>query len=262
MSKRQDDFAEINAYVDGELGVEARAAVSERAAQDPNYAHQLATVSRLKAVTTEAIPVPDLTPPARSPAKRVRRLALAASLVLFAVSGLGWATYNATFTDAREPMSLAWSITVHRGWTPPDKDLIAPPSLQAMPAALNPNVPDLSASGLDIVHIAERTLPSENAQALVIGYLGTRGCRVTMIVSRSVENTLKEPVRMESGGILAFMWQAGPLHYAVLAEGMAPGRYDKIARGVRKATIDRLPLDRETRTALAHDRAKSPPCRA
>lgn len=262
MGKRQDDFVEINAYVDGELGVEARAAVSKRAAQDPDYAHQLAVVSRLKAIAMEAIPVPDLAPPAPSPGKRAGRFALVASIFLFAVSGLGWAAYYATSTEAREQISLAWSIVAHRDWKPQYNDTIQSPSLQAIPAALNPNVPDLSASGLDIVHIAERTLPSGNAQALVIGYLGTRGCRVTMIVSRSVENTLKEPVRMESGGILASMWQAGPLHYVVLAEGMAAGRYDMIARSVRKATIDRLPLDRETRTALAHDRAKSLPCRA
>ena len=47
----------------------------------------------------------------------------------------------------------------------------------------------------------------------------------------------------ETGGVLAMAWQAGPLRHLILAQGMDRGRFKMIAETVRRASLDRLPVD-------------------
>ncbi|MDA1326120.1 MAG: hypothetical protein O3C34_15395 [Proteobacteria bacterium] len=93
---RQQDIEKLNAFVDGELDMEARAEVTGRAANDPAYARELAMLSRLKATLGDAVPVPDFALPPQHARQGLRRVAMAAaaSLVLFIASGIGWITYE------------------------------------------------------------------------------------------------------------------------------------------------------------------------
>lgn len=257
---RQHDFEQLNAFVDGELDVDARAAVASRAANDPEYARQLAALSRLKATLIRSIPAQVIALPQRPRRLRMRRAAaaVAASLALIAAVGLGWLSHDRQSRPTLDS-ALAWSLEAHRGWLPRESGTVQEAKLRAASAVPGTTVPDLSANGLALAYAGERKAP-DGQDTLLVGYLGSRGCRLTMLVHRSATAAPAEPVVIETGPVLAALWQAGSLRYALLAEGMAAPRFRLIADAVRRASSERQPLDEEFRTALARNRADSPPC--
>lgn len=258
---------QLNAFVDGELDLQGRAEVTARAAADPAYARELAALMRLKATLGNAVPARpiDLTPdapPAPAAPRGHRRAtgAIAAGILLLAALAAGWFAHESRPQQSSQ-IALDWLIEAHRAWTaqkPGDPDAVA---AQAVSAALDPAIPDLSVNGLDIVYSGERRVPGRE-KALVTGYRGSRGCRLTLFVHRPGKVSLAEPVTLETGAVRASIWRAGALQYALIAEGMAPRRFRLIAESVRRSSLEHRPLDRKTRTALAHSRAASPPCRA
>ncbi len=254
------ELEQLNAFIDGELGVEARAEVTARAARDPVYARKLAALSQLKAAVAEAVPTPHIEVPKARARPRGRILAaVAAALVLLVAGGIGWSLLD----DGRTvPTGFALENTVrmHRAWAPQsvrDTGNAARP----LSAALRPSVPDLSANGLDLAYVGARKTAG-GKDMLLIGYLGSRGCRVTMFVNEAESSAPDKVVMIETDDMLASLWRAGPLSYALLAEGMARPRFQLIADSVREASLRRLPLDDATRMALSRNRAASRPCRA
>ena len=163
--------------------------------------------------------------------------------------------------DTAQRISLEWLIQAHRAWAPRARGDASAAAPHPAAAALHPTVPDLSANGLDIAYAGERKAPG-GEDTMVIGYLGSRGCRLSLLIHRAGEASLIDPVALETGAVRATIWRAGPLRYALLAEGMAPDRFRLIADSVRRVSLERLPLDQPTRTALAQNRRGSAPCRA
>ncbi len=262
MTEIPEDSAElISAYVDGELSMDARAEVQARAARDPAFARELATVTRLKAALAHAVPVPKIEIAAPRPRLARRRVlaGVAAALVLTVAAGLGLWFSGA---DAVNPVAarLDWAVALHRDWAgvklPLNGSAVAVPA--SVPVA--PHVPDLSANGLELAHVATGRTP-EGAPALVLGYLGTRGCRVTMIATR-VPGAADEPILVVRGGLRARFWQVGQLGYLLLAEGMSPSRFRLVSGSIQRGTLYRAPFGAETRQALRRNRADSPPCLA
>jgi len=153
-----------------------------------------------------------------------------------------------------------WAAALHHDWE--GTSLPAESAAVAVPARLplSPHVPDLSANGLELAHAAVKQTP-EGAPALVLGYLGSRGCRVTMIATR-ISSPAGEPILLVRAGLRARFWQVGPLGYMLLAEGMSPSRFQLISKTIFRATRNRTPFGAETRTALRRNRAASPPCLA
>ena len=128
-------------------------------------------------------------------------------------------------------------------------------------ARLDAHVPDLSAAKLRVAHIGELKTP-DGMPALVVGYLGTRGCRVTLLVDPAPTGLGEKAIKFRVDQLYGMVWRAGNLRHVILAEGMAQGRFRLIAETVRRSSLERLPVDEPTRTALAHSRAVSPPCAA
>ena len=95
-----------------------------------------------------------------------------------------------------------------------------------------------------------------------LGYAGTRGCKVTLIAAAAPGPLVDEPRFFEQGGRTAYGWRVGQVGYLLVAEGMARERLDLIADSVRRASLERLPLNEETRTALMQNRRDSKPCLA
>jgi anti-sigma factor RsiW len=244
---RKTEFEGANAFIDGELDREGRSEVLARAARDPRAAQELADLNRLKAVLEDSIEVPEIPLPARAGKTRRRlALALAASLVLMASPG------------PSEGLPVAWAIKAHKGWRgAPDRP--AAPRLRPASLMRNAYVPDLTAAKLAIAHIGEIKAPG-GVPALVVGYSGTRGCRVTLIVDPAPKDLGGSAMFFETEGLLAMVWRAGPLRHQILAQGMDPTRFRMIAESVRRGSLDHLPLDKRTRLALARSRASSPPC--
>ena len=259
--KRQEEQEQLNAFIDGELDVEARAAVTARAARDAAYARELAALSQLKAATVDSVPVPDLSlPPVPGRRRRHVAMAIAASLVLFVAVGAGWTVFKEQSTIAGD-FALDPAAEIHRTWIPQVSGTTPKATAHPVSATLNPSIPDLSANGLDLRYIgADKTRISKDT--LVLGYLGSRGCRLTVLVNRAEKTPAVKIVNIEAGPIFASYWRAGPLRYTLLAEGMAQARFRLIANTVHRASLERLPFDKDARTALAQSRANSPPCRA
>lgn len=258
---RKDAFEQANAFVDGELDRDGRSETLARAAGDPRAVQELADLARLKSAVEDSVDVPELSLPEaglrRATGGRRRLIpALAACLLLAIVSGAAM-LWNGADAPANG-LPVAWAVEAHESWhaAPPGTPLLRPASLK-----FDPHVPDLSAAKLRIAHIGEIRAPG-GAPALVVGYKGTRGCRVSLIADAAPKGFAIAPVFYETAALKAMVWRAGTLRYQILARGMATARFRQIAETVRRGSLDRLPLDDATRMALARSRAKSTPCAA
>jgi anti-sigma factor RsiW len=259
---RKDAFEQANAFVDGELDRDGRNDVLARAAKDPHAAQELADLSRLKSVLEDAVDVPNLdltsmTGKARSRTQWRRTLGVAASLLLAFLTGTAW-WWGTSPSSTSDGLPGAWAVTAHQSWqeAPSKKTLLRPAGIK-----LDAHIPDLAAAQLRIAHVGEIKAP-DGAPALVVGYKGTRGCRVTLIVDAAPRGLKGAPVFVQTEALQAMVWRVGALRHQILAEGMDGERFRKIAETVRRSTLDRLPLSEETRMALARSRAKSVPCAA
>lgn len=266
MDRQRPDLELLNAYVDGELCATDAAEVARRVAEDPAIARQVAALTRLRSVLPAAIEVPpmDLPRVARRPAIRAR-LAIAASLALL------FATLSATayywHDRDSEPRWLALAMTAHQAWHLPaigrraaGGDIL----LQAADQSAQPlraYVPDLSTSKLTVVFVdANHTFFDQ--PAIVVGYAGSRGCKLTLVASPADPKEDGAFHFLEKAGNSAYSWRTGGLEYLLMAKGMDRARFDLIAKSVYRATAEHAPFDRDTRIALHDSRAKSRPCAA
>ncbi len=259
MTRRAINYETLNAYVDGELNAERAADVLAAAAEDPAIARELSSLSRVKASLSHDVSPSslDIVIPRR---RRRWPNALAACLALFlavATAGL-----TLTFRGDSRGLDVAWVQRVHGSWSIADGS-IAPTSISGRDATIDPAayVPDLSAAKLSIVHTGWVAGPNDD-RALLIGYRGTRGCKVTLIVVPDADAFADELVAFDSPTNRGYSWRAGRRGYVVFAEGMAEARFSLIARSLRDASLRHLPLNQGTQHALAESRAKSVPCRA
>lgn len=258
---RQQKFERSNAFVDDELDRKARGEVLEDSARDPRLARELSNLNRLKSEVEDSVEVPDIELPAPTSRPWIGSRAIwtiAACLALIAVAGIEWMIVP--FSPGHG-VPVAWAIETHGSWEDAGVKPNGSAILRPANARLNARVPDLSAAKLYIAHIDDGKNPA-GLPALVIGYRGTRGCRVTLLIDPSPEQLGDKAINFEIDRLRAVVWKAGPLRHVILAEGMAPQRFKLIAQTVRRNSLERLPVDDPARTALARSRAASPPCAA
>ncbi len=264
MTREHPDWEELNAYVDGELDVHDSARVARSVATDPALANQVAIVTRLKAAVADSLELVDL-PPVR-PKRRLHWYGVAAAVALIVVAEVG--SYVAPWRDQGDADLLQRAHTVHRTWVERDEaDDVREVGAGVLLSALHrlgpeAHVPDLSASRLTISMITTIPASGVDGPALHIGYTGTRGCRVSLWISPASGNLGPRLVERRAGPLRSFVWQAGSLAYVLINSGMDEGRFSLIARTVHRATLERLPLDAETRMALRESREASMPCSA
>ena len=258
MTDQKFDFETLNAFVDNELDADQRAEVLAQAARDPALARELAALSRLKATLAQSIDTPELDMPAAAAPLRWRRVAMAASVALLVAAGAVFGLVRLSGEAAFDP---AWASSAHATWVAPQGR--SGGVGRALAAATAPGffAPDLSAAKLSIAHVGHAKGPA-GGRATVIGYVGTRGCKVSLIVFPVAETAATPMQRIDRPPLLGYAWRVGRHGYAVVAEGMPEARLSLVAAGLREASLKHRPIREETRTALAESRAKSPPCRA
>ena len=259
MSDRRTTFEMLNTYVDGELDTAAAAEVARAVAEDPALAREVAALSRLRSAVAESIEAPPLSVPA-SPSTPGRRTAIAAgiSFALFVAGSV--LVFNLDRNPGADWLARAWQL--HRGWSIEDVSAQIRPGLllaqyaEAVPGAY---VPDLSASRLTLVHAAVAPFTGKR-RALLAGYRGTRGCKISLLVFRSL-GALGETLRpFRDGNNEAYGWRAGPMGYVIMSDGMDTGRFRLLAESVRHTSRQHVPFDEETRIALRQSRDQSAPC--
>jgi anti-sigma factor RsiW len=247
----------LGAYVDGELDVEERARIAEAAARDPEVARQIMVLSRLKSAVSA---LPDEVPmelPA-IPARRHWISGIAAGLLSLMIGATAYWIFVQGNPSPGGKADLA-SI-VHQTWSAAGQaqNIDRGAVLAAAPAhLLRSYVPDLQAAKLRLVYF--EVLENEGGPALVAGYVGSRGCRVTIVVSENGGGGDILDIRVD-GGLISARWRVGPLAYAILAKGMARQRFRLLAASVFEASMKAAPMSRRTQVALARSRAESKPC--
>jgi len=265
VSRHEIDRALLSAYVDGELDAARAADVMAAAARDPALARELSALARLKASLGDSVEVPvlDIDLTRRAPRRRVAMMAYAACVAVLIVA-LSFVLFGLGPSN-----DLAWARAAHKSWTEatetgaPTATAVPAAGARTAPGAYMPGayVPDLAAAKLSIAYVGQARVQG-GRRAMVVGYRGTRGCKVSLIVAKSAGHFTRTLERLAIAPHRGFAWRAGDLDYLVIAEGMAAPRLALIARSVRETSLHRLPLDQATRTALAKSRATSAPCRA
>lgn len=261
MAKRDIDLETLGTYVDGELDVEDRARVAEAIADDPKLARQVMVLSRLKSAVADAVDVQPVSLPPIPVLRNARRMAIA----VFAVAAVG---LGALYWQWVSPRNLAEDVMLaaaHASWLS-GTDIASTGALSrpvhASAAFANVYVPDLTASRLKIAHVGLSTLAERDR--LVVGYEGTRGCRITLIVHEvspgKAGDLTDTPLVWKRDGKLLAKWRVGGLDYAMVSSGMTRKRFDLIVDNVAAATVRHAPFNTDVRTALAESRAQSKPC--
>ncbi len=191
--------------------------------------------------------------------KAPRRLlwtSLAAGIaLLLAVTGL---VLIREVDRAVDQVWLARAWVVHDAWTPGAAEEAALALVSTDPARF---VPDLSAAKLRVATVRPAR-PADPQERDLIGYAGTRGCKISLIRARAPDTMPEGLNAYHRGPRLAYAWRVGGLGHVLLAEGMDPGRFQLIAETLRDVTVKRLQPDPRTRIALYRSRAESAPCLA
>ena len=259
MNSSQDRWDRLNAYVDGELDPQARAAVAAEIARDRELAAAAATLTHLKAATGDAFAdAPEIRVRAGAPPRMRRPVTIAAM-----AAGVCAAVAIAWFAAAPStPEGLDVAVSRHASWVAGDGagpvDSRAAPLLVGLARLDRPvELPDLRDAGLQIVRIA---VIDETAAApgLHVAYLGSRGCRVSLIVTKA--DSRQEPVRLQRGDTAINRWAADGLAYTLMSSGMPPERFALIAAAVQDAVRRHAPVPEPVREALRRDREGTQPC--
>ncbi len=259
MNDARVTFEMLNAYVDGELDPAAAAVVARAVAADPALARQVAALSKLRSAVADSIEAPPLKLSAHAPASE--RLPMAAAAVFFAVFVAGSALVSGLFDrDLRAGwLEQAWRL--HEGWSITAKSPATAVPANYGDAVPGAYVPDLGASRLTVAHAAVAPI-SSGRRALIVGYKGTRGCKVSLVVfvgGRSLGDAIEAFSR---GRNHAYAWRAGKLAYVILTDTMDSERFRQLAESVRTTSRRHLPFDHETQMALRKSRDTSKPCMA
>lgn len=253
----------LNAYVDGELDAERAAEVARAAAKEPEIARQVSMISQLKAAATaSAEPMPAIDLP-----RRVRPLwpRVAAAMAIVMVGGL--AALFALYPASQEESWLLSARADHAEWATTGRigsvEALSPRTYLAGLHRLGPApyLPDLSSARLKRESVRYIPAGDRQAGALHAGYVGTRGCRISLWATVTEKSGFGPLTRHQSGDGPAYSWHAGRLRYVILSSGMAANRFALIAEAAHRATGARSRPDDETRTALARSRNTSPPCK-
>ncbi|NQU59366.1 MAG: hypothetical protein HQ513_19210 [Rhodospirillales bacterium] len=261
MTNSKISFEHLNAYVDGELDPSETAHIARAIADSPELADQVAAISRLRSAVVEGIETPSLELPDKAETGSWRT-AIAASIAFFVFVGWSVLLDNIYNKPGTTWLQQAWQV--HQEWSI-DKP-IAESAADLLPVnyaktVAGAYVPDLSSSRLNIVHAGIKAFP-DHRKALLVGYRGTRGCKISLITLPRPDD-LSEALRFyREGTNEAYAWQAGQLGYVLLSDGMDSGRFQLLAESVRRTTLQRLPFDQRTHLALRKSRDESKPCRA
>lgn len=257
----QPDWQEINAYVDGELDADSAARIAASAASDPRLAARIAELTRLKAANFAALDLgPVELPPAfegRSRSRSMRPAAWAATVLLVLAAGIG-AAIHLTADDGRGDLrSIA--MAMHAAWLESDAEAGFSGVAGIALAGSVPleGVPDLSGLRLRVSNVTVTAGGAESG--LFVGYAGARGCRLGLWIGAAPGNAPETPVETAED-VRTAVWRVGDTGYALVAEGMAPDRFDLAVDLVVEFSRRSDGATRDEAVVARNDHAATAPC--
>ena len=227
---RNDDLLRLNALVDGELPAAVQAELAARLATDRNLARAHATLASLKASVVASAAdeaVPPLPAIAKHPRLPFHRFALAAAVVLAAISIFFAAGQLGPHSN--DESELPRTIV----------------KLAGLPSS--PIVPDLGIAGLKLTGISMERQGS--VPIVVASYQGPRGCRLELRVHQA---GMAIP---PAAGTSRWVWTVDELAYELISSGMPSTRFAAVAAAAEYATRNGGSEDnRRLREASLHSR--------
>ena len=251
MTQSEVSWQRLNAYVDGELSAREKAAVAEDIAGDPSLARAVALLQGVKAELSEF--------PGKAPARQRRggRFSLpfvpwlsAACLALLIAGGAILASQLTTpETSPLLAQHQEWADTARPGGAPT-------PYTGVAKAFFAPQLPSLEPFGLRLDRAGLVSL-ADGEEALHAGYVGQRGCRISLFLlpPDSASDSLALPTE-----ILQASGQAGSWRYRLLAQDMDSARFALIAAALDEQLRLVAPLSEESRLAYEDNPAARAPC--
>lgn len=262
MSTSKTTWERLNAYVDGELGPRESAAVAREVALDAMLAAQVAAITALKAAAVESLEPMEplmLEQPATHKRRAMTWVAGAACAIL-----LGGFLAVRTVSEVAPP-ELRVARDMHARWI---RQRAA--GAEAQPArvletslahmGLAAYAPDLSSVDLFFAHI--RPIPAQSGRGLHIGYLGRRGCMMSLVVVETATAGAPGLHELDDDAGKGFTWYVDRYRYVMLAARMDPRRFAKVAAVVESLTRRRAAPSGNERLALQRSREQARPCAA
>ena len=265
----------LNAYVDGELPPDARARIAASIAQDPVLAARVAVLAQLKTAVADSAGAPPrslrhtddtvwwrMSPIRYAATAAVVMLAIAASVSLIVSNSTPVAN---TYVNAW----LMHGIGQHAAWiaqplqanrrTPDAEFLLA--AVDALDQPLH--VPEMRSAKLRLTGVRYVAPGAErNSAGIHLKYTGNRGCRVTLWIARAPDELPTTLTPYAVGAQRGYYWRVDKTGYAIFAAGMAPKRFDLLARNTFRATRERQRPPADWRNELRIASNAAPPCAA
>lgn len=260
MAEDDLNFETLSAYVDGELPADEAARVAQLAASEPRTARRLAALQQLRAGVASVPPeMTELPQPPAPPRQRGRMAvlgAVAAGMLALAL-GLGWWTMTGTGQQRTGQTSFAAMLASHDALQEARND--AAPAPWPVSAGLSPaRMSELmAATGLELVHSEIVTLP-DGTRARHSGYLGSRGCRLSLFeIPRGGDAPDLPPTPFsQSDDVLQASWHTDAMRYVMIARDMNSVRFATIADSMRAAAQASARQGRELLATLENARQR------
>ncbi len=245
------DETVLNAFVDGELPGRRHRYMAAEVARDPELAARVAALRTLK---RRLAVLPYTAGPAQAP-RRLGSMPPLAAIVVLLVLTAGVMLQAPWPEDSMVPGAVA----AHRAWAQGDARSQVSPAAASVARQLDALIPDLEAARLSLA-MTRRLHLTGDEDGVHLGYIGSRDCRVSLMLLAGRGDLSRDPVREDYRGTSIAAWSAGETDYYLLATGMAAGRLDGLVQALVESSRRGLQPDSETRLALARDRAESTPC--
>ena len=259
MNDGQTTFELLNAYVDSELDKATTTEIARAVADDPRLARQVASLSRLRSALADGVDVPPLTVTPPAPAGSPKTAIAASIAFLMFVAG---SVLVSTFDRSLRADILQHAWQLHNGWSIDQKATQTRTGIVRAGYAKTFSkvyIPDLSAARLSLVHVVVKPF-SGSRKALLAGFRGTRGCKISLTVFPAPLSIGEELSTIRDGSNEGYIWRTGSVGYILMSDGMDSARFKMLAKSVHQTSLQHLPFDQQTRMALRKSRDNSAPC--
>jgi len=244
----------LNAYVDGELGVEEAALLARRAAADPSIAARIAMLHQFKASVAslaDGIEFRDPPPPARRAALPLRAWAVKGAIAAALALSLGTTWHFAAPGEDPAPQALAPAnpmVSGHDDWSQAFDTIagtpVAPEWLEGL----------MQATGLRLVHAVPTEI--EGKAVMHYAFVGSNNCRLSLFEQPQPSDVDVALQVLFSNDLLTAHWQLHGFGYALVARNMDRTRFATIASAVHDVTRIRRPADEAIVASLSAARQR------
>lgn len=233
-----ETWERLNAYYDGELDADASEAMEARLREEPELRSAYEDIRDLSLALKPMLPVKPLAAAAKSSVWPLRAgLAVAVAVA----AALLFAVYQIRLSGP-EPTPLDW----HHTFASRAYSVLEPDSVRPVLQWINRDL-ELTSVNLTLVDVV--MLDSGDIQ---LHYSGVNNCRLTLGAYSD-----RPVLPAAAHGMEVRSWSVGPIHFSLLAEGMAIGKFSAIHRllvdrtnGSRRDTNTLLAVREATRNAV------------